>query len=253
MNSEIRMSFDGVTITASFGAGDGIDYSPEILAGKEIANPQGHYVYGHYDERGNLFYIGKGLRLRAWDKERRHVVWHRYVENHLNGKYSVRIILDSMTEDQALNMEAGLITKYGIRLVNWENSGRGFDFKVIEKFHVLRNANRALIESAKAYESAEPNRAIEIYRQAIESSKKYEFLDHEPVGLVGQLIREDKEEIGYSGPLNVMDRLSMLLCKLGRAKEALVEANDYFALYKRDLGLSTGPKIQKRIEKALTK
>lgn len=47
------------------------------------------YVYGHYDNQGNVFYIGKGTAERAWSKVR-HPVWVYYVEKHLSNNYAAK-------------------------------------------------------------------------------------------------------------------------------------------------------------------
>ena len=41
------------------------------------------YVYAHRDNKGAIFYIGKGTGKRAWSQDR-HPVWHRYVKERLN-------------------------------------------------------------------------------------------------------------------------------------------------------------------------
>ena len=55
------------------------------------------YVYGHYRESdGKLFYIGKGIGNRAWDKIRRNRYWFRVVNKH---GLIVKIIEDNLTEE----------------------------------------------------------------------------------------------------------------------------------------------------------
>ena len=70
------------------------------------------YVYVHKDMNGNIFYVGKGTRDRAWkSKDRaRHHVWHRYIKK-LNGKYEIEIVKEGLEEEKALALEEELIEK----------------------------------------------------------------------------------------------------------------------------------------------
>lgn len=211
----------------------------------------GFYVYGHYDLNGSLFFVGKGTGKRAWSKDR-HPLWERYVNHHLSGKYEVMIIADSMTTEEAEKLEAELISRHSDRLVNWQNMERKTDFKLLGHYHTLRDANRRLIQETKALESTQPGLAAEQYKKAIEKTAEYAFLDFEQ-GLVGQLLREEANELGRNGELEALDRLTLCLIKLGRASEAADQTAAYFSRFKRDLLLKSSEKINKRIEKALNR
>lgn len=228
---------------------DGTRTKDNVNAITNQVKPSGFYVYGHYDHNGSLFYVGKGAGKRAWSKER-HPLWDRYVKYHLSGKYEVRIIADSMTAEEAEELEAEFIAKYGDRLVNWQNMGRATDFKLLEHYHALRDANRRLIQETKALESTEPGLAVEQYLKAIEKTEEYAFLEFEQ-GIVGQLLREEAKELGRHGEIEALDRLTLCLIKLGKASEAADHIATYFSRFKRDLLLKSSEKIKKRIEKAL--
>lgn len=75
-----------------------------------------YYVYTHSDLEGNVFYVGKGTKRRAWDKNRGKF-WKQKVK--VSGGYEVDIPFDNLTEEEALDLEAVLIETYGIdNLVN---------------------------------------------------------------------------------------------------------------------------------------
>lgn len=215
------------------------------------SDPKGYYVYGHYDQNGKLFYVGKGIGRRAWSTDR-HPTWARHVHKHLNNQYIVKIIADDMTENDAETKEESLISLYGSTLVNWINFGRQTDFKLLEKFHALRDANRKLIQETKTFETTEPDVAIERYLVAVDKISEYAFMDFEQ-GLVGQLLKEEADEEGRSGELEALDRLTMCLCKQGKGPDAQQHATNYFIRYKKDLLLKGSEKINKRIEKVLVK
>jgi hypothetical protein len=228
---------------------EGTPTKDDVRVPPDQAKPSGFYVYGHYDLNDSLFYVGKGTGKRAWSKER-HPLWQRYVNCHLSGKYEVKIIADSMTTEEAEEFEAQIIAKYSDYLVNWQNMGRPTDFKLLEHYHSLRDANRRIIQETKDLESTEPNLAVEQYKKAIEKTSEYAFLDFEK-GLVGQLLREEANEFGRNGELEALDRLTLCLIKLGRVSEAAEHVTAYFSRFKRDLLLKSSAKINKRIEKAL--
>lgn len=211
-------------------------------------NPRKSYVYAHIDAAGNIFYVGKGDGRRAWSKDR-HPVWHRYVERHLGGTYQVRILQDNLSPDQAEELEAAWIAQCSDGLVNWVNMGRVTDFQALERYHKLRDANRCLIEEARANEKIDVAKAVEMYTRAIEAIQGYAFIRYEK-GLIGQLLDEEDEELGRSGEIQALDRLTICLITLGRQDEAAQHARDYFALYRRDQQLAAFQRITKRIQKA---
>ena len=224
--------------------------SPDPEAGQE--NPCRNYVYAHVDAEGRIFYIGKGVRRRAWSRERRHSLWFRYIEKHLGGNFQVRILQDNLSPEEAVEREADWMAKCGSDLVNWVNMGRDTDLQELERFHALRNANRVLIQQGKAMEKSDLERAVAMYIHAIESIREYERICYEK-GLIAQLLEEEKAEVGRFGEVEVIDRLTICLIKLGRAEDAARHAESYFAIYRGDLQRAAFMRISKRIEKALAR
>jgi hypothetical protein len=212
-------------------------------------NPRRSYVYAHADGAGKIFYIGKGEKRRAWSADR-HTLWRRYVEKHLGGNYRVRILQDNLSAAEAEEAEPAWIAQCSDNLVNWVNMGRATDFQALERYHKLQDANRSLIQQAKAFEKRDMVQAVKMYAQAIEAIAGYAFIDYEK-GLVGQLLNEEADELGRSGEIEALDRLTMCLIKLKRPAEASEQAKSYFAIYRRDLQMAASQRIAKRIEKAL--
>jgi len=211
-------------------------------------NPRQSYVYAHLDEHGTPFYVGMGVGRRAWTDDR-HYLWHRYVEKHLKGKYSVVVLEDNLTPEQAEEIESIWIAQESETLVNWINMSRPTDFKASARYHELRNANLALIAKAKGKEKTDPEGAVLLYQQALQRLADYAPIQPD-CGLVGKLIDEDIAENGLRGELQILDRLTLCLVRLGRGAEANAAAASYFAAYRRDNQLSGAQKIAQRVAKA---
>lgn len=87
--------------------------------------PRGHYVYVHRKMTTNeIFYVGKGVRARGWDKRSRNKMWENVAR-----KYGVlvEVIFDNLSEDSALTIEKELITYYGR---SWLGEGALVNYRI---------------------------------------------------------------------------------------------------------------------------
>lgn len=207
--------------------------------------PKQSYVYGHFDERKVAFYIGKGTGRRAWDQDR-HPMWHRYVSTRLNGKYSIVILQDNLTPMQAEQVESAWIAQESATLVNWVNMSRPLDFEALNKYNQLRAVTLGLVARAKQMEKKNPSEAITIYYCALEQLSNYAGIQFE-LGLIGQLIDEEIKEKGMRGEVQILDRLTICLGRVGRHAEAKQAVDKYFVTYRADRILAMAAKITRRV------
>ena len=54
-----------------------------------------YYVYLHKKPNGEVFYVGKGTKLRAWSKHGRNEHWNNIVKKY--GEFAVEIVKDYFT------------------------------------------------------------------------------------------------------------------------------------------------------------
>lgn len=208
-------------------------------------NPLKCYVYGHRTVDGKLFYIGKGTGGRAWNADR-HPLWHRYVNNHLGGQFEIVILRDNLDSSDADQLEAEWTDQESANLVNWTNFARPTDLEANKRYHTLRQECLGIADEAKTLEASDVSRAIELYNDALTRISGFAHIQSE-LGLVGQLIMEERQEYGVNGELRVLDRLTLCLCRSGRTQEARDVTENYFREFRADLSLSAAERILKRI------
>lgn len=88
-------------------------------------NPDRFYIYIHRKLDGEVFYVGKGMRYRAWSKANRNNYWKNIVQKH---GYSVEILHNNLEENAAFDLEIKIIKDLkdcGCKLANLSVGGEG--------------------------------------------------------------------------------------------------------------------------------
>jgi hypothetical protein len=156
------------------------------------------------------------------------------------------ILHEDLDDEDALDLEGELIATHGMTLTNWVNPGRQFDYAALDRFHQLRDATTSFISQTRPFETSDPELAVTRYRQAIEQMHEYCAITYES-GLVADL----RNELGTTirGEIAGLERLTLMLRKLGRFAE-LVDATDaYFARYPNPV-TPNHPVLKRRAEAA---
>ena len=134
-------------------------------------------------------------------------------------------------------------------MVNWINMSKTTDLEPSARYPELRDANLVTFAEAKGKEKTNPEGAVLLYQQALEKLAEYAPIQPD-LGLVGKLIDEYIAEYGLRGDLQILDRLTLCLVRLGRGTEAKAATTAYFAAYRWDAQLSGAQKIEQRVAKA---
>lgn len=203
-----------------------------------------YYVYVHETLSGEVFYMGKGTGDRAWRKGR-DLNWNLYVEKHLRNEYKVRIVLENLSENQALIEEETLMARYGDQLVNRQNMSRGLDIEA------LNTRNRIEDQRKKAELNAElsdnPNDKADYFIEALRLHNQSANTVFEN-GLLGKLLAERP-----IGNINLLDKTIRSLVSANRKDQARFILDQYFLDYPQDKNLTKAISIEKVITRGTVK
>ena len=226
---------------------DGRLAEPEAHSESQPAEIGRFYVYVHRDSLGQIFYVGKGTGNRAWSEER-HPLWHKYVEERSDGKFTVQIVSYHEGSDEAEDVEASLISQYGRQIVNWQNDGRQFDYEACERFHSARNTVRLFVRETKPFESSDPLQAVERYKKALLRMYDYKTIVMER-GLIAELMDDGTHYTCGDPP--ILDRLTLCLSRLGMWAELQSAVDDFLTRYPMVVDHHWMQPILRRREKAI--
>lgn len=202
------------------------------------------YVYVHETKNGDVFYVGKGSGDRAWRKGR-DLNWNTYVEEHLNNEYNVRIVLEDLSEQRALEEEEVLMAKYGDQLVNRINMSRTLNMPALNHRNEI-DAKRKKVE-LDAELSSDLNQKADLFIEAMKFQKLSASTIFEN-GLVGKLLAARP-----IGDIQLLDKTVRSLIAADRKEQAQDIFDQYFIDFPQDKSLTKVPLIAKVIERGTVK
>ncbi|ALV74214.1 hypothetical protein [Acinetobacter johnsonii] len=199
-----------------------------------------YYVYVHETLSGEVFYVGKGYDDRAWRKGR-DLNWDLYVEKYLNNQYNVRIVLDQLSENQALEEEEKLFSKYGDQLVNRQNMSRSLNIEAL--------SHRNEIESKLKKTELDAELAMEVNEKAdlfIEALRYHKLFANTIIenGLLAELLA-----LRPLGSIQLLDKAVRALVAADRQEQAQIVFDQYFVDYPHEKELTKVALIAKVIER----
>lgn len=125
-------------------------------------------------------------------------------------------------------------------IFNTPANRKSVNYKELAKYHGIRSAAKEVSEKSKKLEREDINSAISGHNSAIELLIQARSL---------KIYSEDTDH-GYGGDIECLNRLTICLCKAGRAEEAQAAAALYFSTFPQDRDLKSAAQILKRLEKA---
>ena len=125
---------------------------------------------------------------------------------------------------------------------------RRMDYDRLPAYHAVRASAASAFQQAKAVEKTDTTAAAHGYNEAL-------GLYIKAAGMPIWSVPKGSSEVTTSqtGDIECLNRLTMCLCKLGRAAEANQAANEYFDVCTADATLKAADAIRKRIDKAAAK
>jgi hypothetical protein len=207
----------------------------------------GAYVYAFRDAVFSVFYVGKGVGHRAYDKQgHRHGRLGYYIANFLSDTYSVDVLKSDLSNEDAEALEAWLIEGLVGQLVNW--AGNLGSLLTSESVARIREGTTTL--RARAREQANKGNvedSISLCREALAHLSEWERNQHDAevrelerlstTSLAARidLHRVESDYIAHAPVLacEILSDLTRCLCDVGRPEEARIEVEAFTERYPR--------------------
>ena len=235
----------GITIKADSSG----HISFEIGAGASVdqrCKPGKFYVYTHKDKDGTVFYVGKGTGDRAYSRDRS-PEWIEYLDKRSGGKFTVEIVRDGISEEDALEIEDAVTKMHGVTIINRMNPHAPCD---TTKFRAYCEAQKCFSETlkrainfqkAKEFDNAIPEFEA-AYAHHLDMVRNADY----DLGARSSLM---SAAFAYHPTSSLADGYSLVLAKAGRNLELIAFAKSYFRDYAPPYNKAEDT-LRKRMEKA---
>lgn len=208
--------------------------------------PGKFYVYTHKDKDGTVFYVGKGTGDRAHCLERS-TEWIEYLDKRSDGRFSVEIVRDGISEEDALEIEDSVMAMHGGTIINRVNPHAPYDST---KFRAYCEAQRRFGETLKRATNFQKANEFDKAIPEFEAAYAYHL----------EMVRNADYDLGARNGLKstafayhptsaLADGYSMVLAKAGRNRELVAFAERYFRDYAAPYNKAED-RLRTRMEKA---
>lgn len=186
------------------------------------------YVYVHKDAEGVVFYVGKGTGDRAYSRDRP-LEWNEYVNKKSGGKFSVEIVRDRISEDDALQIEDALMAEYATTIINRANMHAPYDSaKMMAYVEAMRSYDKGLERANGLTKAGKLDQAVAEFEAAY--ARYFDVIKNHDYDLGGRRGLESTTGFNFH-PHALADRYTKALAKAGRYSELVAFAERYFRDY----------------------
>lgn len=185
------------------------------------------YVYVHKDAEGVVFYVGKGAGDRAYSRDRP-PEWNEYVNKKSGGKFSVEIVRDQISEEDALQIEDALMAEYATTIINRVNMHAPYDSaKMMAYVEAMRSYDKGLERANDLTKAGKLDQAVTEFEAAY--VRYFDVIKNHDYDLGA---RQGLASTGFNfHPHALADRYTKALAKAGRYRELVAFAERYFRNY----------------------
>jgi len=189
--------------------------------------PGRFYVYVHKDAEGAVFYVGKGTGDRAYSRDRP-PEWNEYVSKKSGGKFSVEIVRDRISEDDALQIEDALMEEYATTIINRVNMHAPYDAaKMMAYAEAMRSYDKGLERAIDLTKAGKLDQAVAEFEAAY--VRYFDVIKNHDYDLGA---RQGLASTGFNfHPHALADHYTKALAKVGRHSELVAFAERYFRDY----------------------
>jgi hypothetical protein len=219
---------------------------PESVRSLDMA--QDHAVVAYCRMDGTPFFVWR-WRAAQVDETPGDAMFDYYVRNHLKGEYRRDLLEQGLSRDAADSLQSTFMRTHALTLLNRVNFHRRPLYSNLDAYHEANGKVWPARELGRAMEKSDPDGAVEAYETAIRHCDTCAGLQTEE-GLYGEVTRDMDVHHYTATALKAMDRISLILCRAGRAPEAQARAKVFFEAHPEVVD-TDAQVVLRRIEKAI--